>query len=156
MLCQLYSLEPKVVRLGDLMGIAKINIKYLYNCQRWHSKGLPLALCHAPLFESTNGISAQRERKWGALGSTLWYAHRLWAQNSLPIIQFENAGGRLIFKSSSCFLLLTRWEGCILQVCVLYFKAKALVVVVKITLKNNHLSTKELQRKYNLSYLSPC
>lgn len=39
---------------------------------------------------------------------------------------------------------------------MLYFKAKALLVVMEVTFKNNHLSTKELQRKYNLSYLSLC
>lgn len=39
---------------------------------------------------------------------------------------------------------------------MLYFKAKASLVVMKVTFKNNHLSTKELQRKYNLSYPSPC
>lgn len=38
---------------------------------------------------------------------------------------------------------------------MLCLKAKALLVVIKVTFKNNYPSTKELQRKYEGSYQSP-
>lgn len=80
----------------------------------------------------------------------------MWTQNILPIIQFGNSDERLIFFKKTELFPVAHWlRGCISQVCVLYFKANSLLVVMKVTFKNNHLSTKELQRKYDLSYLSP-
>lgn len=132
------------------MGTTKINFKYLCNCQRCsRAKGC----FQVPLLLSQQMVSRLRKEGSGVLWS-LPCAHRIWIQNILPTIPFEIQ--RTAYFKKELFPVAQCLGGCLLQVCVLYFKAKASLVAMKVMFKNNHLSTKGLRRKFSLSYPSPC
>lgn len=149
--CQHISCNHKAWDFGDLMGTAKINSKYLCNCQRWQGKG-----CLSFFFlYSTNSGSLVKERGSGSrVLLVLFYKH-----TTFILIEYSTHNTIWMFRwrhlKKKLFPVAHWLRGCALEVCVLCLKAKALLVVIKVTFKNNYPSTKELQRKYEWSYQSP-